>query len=82
MEVVEFIRMRVYLNEERDFELIFKMNNWNYIDVRINIVNKVGEEVVIFVKVIVDWEFGLNFGDIVVIFCCWGGLGDNKYIFV
>lgn len=54
MEVVEFIRIRVYLNEERDFELIFKMNNWNYIDVRINIVNKVGEEVVIFVKVIID----------------------------
>lgn len=54
MEVVEFIRMRVYLNKERDFELIFEMNNWNYIDVRINIVNKVGEEVVIFVKVIID----------------------------
>lgn len=80
MEAVELIRTRAHSNKERDPELIFEMNNWNYTDVRINTVNKAGEEVATFVKATADWEFGPNFGDIAVILRCRGGLGDNKYI--
>lgn len=39
-----------------DPELIFEMNNWNYTDVRINTVNKAGEEVATFVKATTDYK--------------------------